>query len=245
MFYHFNNNILKDSTFKIEDRVSKMNSEKKKDSNNYDTIAWLRVEGTNIDYPIVYDKSNTYKNPIEKTAFGWLNSDNEKYKNNLTIDGHNLFNLGVPKIHSDKFYRFEELMAYSYYDFAKENQFIQLTMGGKEYLYQIFAVGFLYDIDFRLLPGNNVDKKEQQQHINFLKEKSIYKYDIDVDSNDNILNVATCTRMFGQDMQTNFVLSAKLVKDKKNTIKPIHKTKKYDKIELILKGSENDNEESM
>ena len=33
------------------------------------------------------------------------------------------------------------------YDFAKENQFIQLTMDGKNYLYQVFAVTFLYNLD--------------------------------------------------------------------------------------------------
>ena len=230
----------KNTDFKIENRVNDIKKEKKNDQYEYETVAWLRVQGTNIDYPIIIDKSGKYDNPVERKAYGWLNSQDGTYKNNLTIDGHNIFNLGVPKKQSDTFFRFEELMAYAYYDFAKENQFIQLTMDNKNYLYQVFAVTLIYDLDLDLLPAVNVDKTVQQEQIDFFKKHSIYDYDIEVKSSDNILNVATCTRILGKTNPTNFVLSAKLVKNKNISLNSMKKTKKYDKIELTLKGSEND-----
>lgn len=228
----------RDNKFKIEDRTQEIKKEMKKDNDTYETIAWVRVEGTNIDYPVIIDTTQKYKNPVEKEAYGWLNSNTKKYTNNLTVDGHNIFNLGVPKKSAKNFVRFEELMSFVYYDFAKDNQFIQLTMNGKNYLYQVFSVSFMYDLDFSFLPSDKVNKKEQQENIEFLKEQSIYKYNIDVNSDDNILNVATCTRLFGKDGRTNFVISAKLVDDKVLKLNKVKKTKKYKKVDKKMKGSE-------
>lgn len=228
----------RDNKFKIEDRTQEIKNEQKKDNGTYETIAWVRVEGTNIDYPVIIDITEKYTNPVEKEAYGWLNSDTKKYTNNLTVDGHNIFNLGVPKKSAKNFVRFEELMSFVYYDFAKENQFIQLTMDGNNYLYQIFAVSFMYDLDFSLLPAEKVNKKEQQETIDFIKKQSIYKYNIEVSSNDKILNVATCTRLFGKNNRTNFVVSAKLVDNKVLKLNSVKKTKKYKKVDKKMKGSE-------
>ena len=228
----------RDNKFKIEDRTQEIKNDQKKDNGTYETIAWVRVEGTNIDYPVIIDITEKYTNPVEKEAYGWLNSDTKKYTNNLTVDGHNIFNLGVPKKSAKNFVRFEELMSFVYYDFAKENQFIQLTMDGNNYLYQIFAVSFMYDLDFSLLPAEKVNKKEQQETIDFIKKQSIYKYNIEVSSNDKILNVATCTRLFGKNNRTNFVVSAKLVDNKVLKLNSVKKTKKYKKVDKKMKGSE-------
>jgi len=234
----------RDTKFKIENRNIEIKKEQKKDNGTYETIAWIRVEGTNIDYPIIIDTTGEYTNPVEKDAYGWLNSYTKEYTNNLTVDGHNIFNLGVPKKSAKNFTRFEELMSFVYYDFAKENQFIQLTMNGKNYLYQIFAVSFMYDLDFGYLPTEKVNKKEQQEKIDFVTKQSIYKYKIKVDSNDNILNVATCTRLFGKNERTNFVVSAKLVNDKVLKLNKVKKTKKYKKVDKKMKGSENNDKDN-
>lgn len=231
----------RDTKFKVESRIQQVTKESKKDNGTYETIAWVRVEGTNIDYPIIIDTTGEYKNPVEKDAYGWLNSYTKKYTNNLTVDGHNIFNLGVPKKSAKNFTRFEELMSFVYYDFAKENQFIQLTMNGKDYLYQVFAVSFMYDLDFSFLPADKVTKKEQQETIDFIQSRSIYKYNIKVNSDDNILNVATCTRLFGKNGRTNFVVSAKLVdKEKVLRLNKVKKTKEYKKVDKKMKGSELD-----
>ena len=118
-------------------------------------------------------------------------------------------------------------------------------MNNKNYLYQVFAVNFMYDLDFSLLPANEISKKEQKKTIDFVKKHSIYKYNIDVNSNDKILNVATCTRLFGKDDKTNFVLSAKLVESKKLKLNRVSKTKEYQKVDKKMKGREkNDKEET-
>ena len=41
----------------IESRVDKVSEYAKKDSDDYTTIGWLRVQGTNIDYPVIYAPS--------------------------------------------------------------------------------------------------------------------------------------------------------------------------------------------
>ena len=231
------------SSFEIIDRTNSLKKEQKLDEYDYKTVGWIRVQGTNIDYPIIIDKTGNYTNPVTKKAYGWMNSKDEKYKNNLTIDGHNMFNLGIPKKTDPSFKRFEELMAYTYYDFAKENQFIQLTLNGKNYLYQVFAVSYMYNMDFDTLPYSNVNEKEQKRIIDFIKKVSIYDYNIKVNSKDKILNVATCTRLFGQDGKTNFVVSAKLVNKNEKKLNIVKKNNRYDIIDNKMKGSEKNEEE--
>jgi len=230
--------------FEIKNRSEQIKESKKTDTDEYETIAWVRVEGTNIDYPVIIDETGNYLNPVNKPAYGWLNSYTKTYKNNLTIDGHNVMNLGVPKKTSKTFSRFEELMAFAYYDFAKENQFIQLTMDGKNYLYQVFAVTFLYNLDFHNLPSETADEEEQQYSIDFLKQQSIYDYKIDVNTSDYILNVATCTRLFGKKDRTNFVVSAKRIDNKDIKYNKVRKTKGYNRVDKKLKGSEKNESEN-
>ena len=44
----------KSKEFKVELRADQINIYKEK-MKNYDVIGWLRVQGTNIDYPIIHD----------------------------------------------------------------------------------------------------------------------------------------------------------------------------------------------
>ena len=64
--------------YSIDSRVDKIKEEKKKDNSiYYKTIGWLRVQGTNIDTPIIgYDddkieKDNKYDSTVDKKNDLW------------------------------------------------------------------------------------------------------------------------------------------------------------------------------
>jgi len=233
------------STFRIEDRLKEIGESQKKDTNTVKTVGWIRVEGTNIDHPVLAAREGIYNQDIKQPTYSWMNTKKAGYTNNMTVVGHNYLNVSAhPKKTSKDYERFESLMAFVYPDFAEENQFIQLTYNNKNYLYQIFAVSFMFSSDFFTLPLEQVDKETQQEFIDFVNSRTIYKYNVKVDSSDNILNVSTCTRMFGDSGRTNFVVSAKLVPNNKRTKNKITKTDLYDEVDKkMMGGEENEIEE--
>ena len=229
--------------YKIESRVEKIkNTEVIKDS-KFKTVAWLRVQGTNIDYPIIYCEDEEEDFPVQLESYAWLESAIPKFTDNIEIVGHNIFNLSShPKRHSKNFKRFEELMNFQYYDFAKENQYIQLTIEGKDYLYKIFAVSFVGASDSTFLPKyTKISDIEFKRMQNILKKSNIYEYDIDVNENDKFISLSTCTRAFVNDKETTYYVHGRLLREgEKATKYGVKKSKKYKEIEKMLEENSNE-----
>jgi sortase B len=232
--------------YSVESRVSELNKNiKENTSEDYDTFAWLKVQGTNIDYPIIIGHDETFEYPVDYESYGWSLGNDQKFHNVINIMGHNIFNLSsYPKAKSSTFYRFEELMGFVYYDVAKENKYIQLTIDGEDYVYKIFAVDFINSIDIMDLPQGDYSKKRLKQYLIMLKSNSLYDYDVSVDENDKIISVMTCTRFYGTDKYVDFVVAGRLVgKHERLNNYNVSKNSNYKEVEKILKGADNDDED--
>lgn len=224
--------------YKIETRVSKVSNMKKEQKEPI--VGWIRVQGTNIDYPVIYNSNNVDIEQVQYD-FGWVNNGAKTLGNREIIFGHNILNVSThPIIGSPAHSRFEQLMGFVYYDFAKENQYIQYTFQGKEYLYKIFAVSFTKSNNIDGI-NKNYTKKELNSYIKEAKQESFYDYSIDVDSNDDILTLITCTRFYGMDANVVFKVDARRVR-KKELISQyqVAESTKYDKIKEEMKGETED-----
>lgn len=230
--------------YKIDSRVSAVAKEKKKDKQDagYETIAWLTVQGTNIDAPIVNYQKPTGLDSVDKSNYLWNNNPNEEFFNQVSISGHNLLNLSAnPEIGLDYFSRFDDLMGFVYEEFAQDNQYIQYTIDGKDYIYKIFGVFFEKSYNLDLTSSDNYSKKELETYINKVKESSFYDYDIQVDANDSVITLTTCTRMFGTGDSRNLVVAGRLLRDNEKTNNYGVKTnEKYEEIKKVMKGDEQD-----
>ena len=237
--------VYNENYYDIRDRSDKIKENKKTDASDYNTIGWVQVQGTNIDMPVLRAVGEGFTNPVEKEGYGWVESDDSNYHNVINVLGHNIFNLSSkPKLSSDTFKRFEELMGFVYYDFAKDNEYIQLTMDGKEYVYKIFATSFVNASEAVVFPNGEYTKEEKKKYLKMMKENSIYDYDVDVSEEDDFASVSTCTRMLGTDVYVNFFVVGRLMrKDEKYDNYIVKKNDNYKKIDKILKGDD-DNEES-
>lgn len=226
---------------KFESHVSDIeNAKKKYNTSDYKVSGWLEVENTNINLPIFRAIHKSFEYPITMEKYGWTLNVDDKYYDFMTVFGHNLMNLGVPKKEDSSFKRFEELMAYSYDDFADSHKYFQYTVDGKEYIYKIFSVSYFYSstiYKFPLHPGTaSLSKKET---LKLLNKNSIYKYDVDVDDSDGLLLITTCTRMFGSDESYVIVVSGRLLRENENANNyKMEKAKNYNKIKKILKGDD-------
>lgn len=227
------------STFKTVDRVKNIKKEKKKekDANGYATIGWLRVQGTNIDTPIIRYDSVESMDKVNKDDYLWNEYPEEKIQKRVNIQGHNVLNLSTkPEVGLDYFTRFEDLMSFVYLDFAKENQYIQYTVDGKNYLYQIFAVYFdeIYNLDLY-----NPDEYKDEEVADFIQrslDKSLYKYDVEVNKNEKVISLITCTRMYGNDKKQFLVVGKMIDNNSKTTNYGVKESSNYKEIKNLMKG---------
>ena len=233
--------------YQIEDRKQEFEKAKKEYNNdNTKTVGWLRVQGTNIDTPIVSLEDYNDLATISSITNNYLINNNKKelLLNKVDILGHNILNLSAnPKINSSNFTKFEGLMAFIYPNFVKDNKYIQYRVNGKDYLYKIYAVRIQDSYKgIETINLTNYTKKETKEYINKVKEQSIYKFDVNLRDDDNLISLITCTRFFGPEKEAAFVVDARMLREKEKARNySVKTTDNYEKIKKYMeKGDEID-----
>ncbi|RPF43245.1 SrtB family sortase [Hydrogenoanaerobacterium saccharovorans] len=192
---------------------------------NSDTKGWLKIPGTNINYPVVqgpytnyYTEKGMDKN-YSKQGVIWadsscsMNGGSSTLSPNTVIYGHNWTNYGeVPRIGSPSDTHFAQLTAFQHLSFAKSHPYLWFSTGSEEMAWQIFAA-FYTDIDF-----NYISSAGGQWIIDGAKARSEHIYDVPVSSGDKIITLSTCTRRFGPSNRQRFVVMAKLVSNPSSSV---------------------------
>ena len=223
--------------YSIEPRADKI-TELDNNSTSLIILGWLRVEGTDIDYPIVYKNLYSDNDNVDYLWSLSLASDLRDLRNRMVIYGHNLRNVSSkPILNDSSLVRFEQLMYFTDYNFAKENQFIQLTIDGKDELYKIYGAAF---VSATMDSGEYTETKEEtDKYIKDALQKSIYNYHTDVNADDKIISLITCTRFFGiQSDVSQFRIDARKVRENEKAINSrVTKSSNYGIIEKIIGGN--------
>ena len=175
---------------------------------NSDVVAYIKVNGTNIDYVVVKGKDNSYylKHNFNKkyNIAGWIFADYhnkfDENDKNIVIFGHSIKDgsmFGTLKNVLDK--RWQE---------NKNNLEIILVTEKGQYKYQVFST---YSIDPEDYYINTIfdNDNEYSKFINIIKSRSNYNYNAQVDSNDKILTLSSCNG----DGKKRVVLHAKLIEN--------------------------------
>lgn len=227
------------NSYHIKSRINNISLEQEKDDENIKTVAWIRVQGTNIDYPVIYAPNYDFSDKVDD--FAWTEVNYTGLNNIVFVSGHNIKNLSRnPVIGDEKHSRFEQLMAYTYYDFVKKNQFIQYTVGGKDYLYKVYSVSYedAYNLDH--YNAKPYDKDRMDKYIKDTRLKSIFDFDVDVKNTDKIISLDTCTRMYGNTSRFHFRVNGRLLrKGEMAKLSKVVPSTKYEEIEKIMKGDNN------
>ena len=194
-----------------------------KTTNNDDTIGWIRIPNTNVDYPVVYKagvenyayyESKGYDKQYSKDGVIWADYECTfpELSQNTTLYGHNWHNIYTPRTQANmqaNDLMFSLVMSYNYTDFAQENPFIYFSTTEQDYVFQVFA-SYYTDLNF----GYNYAQMSQedfQKVIAEAKAKSLSNYNVPVTSEDKIVTLSTCTRVHGNTNNQRFVVMAKLV----------------------------------
>lgn len=171
---------------------------------NRDFKFWLSVKNTNINYPVVQSKDNSYyldkdfykKDSISGTLF--MDYRNKSLEDqNVIIYGHNMKNKTM----------FNNLNNFKDETFFKENNQIKIIINGKEFLYDVFSA-YIVESDYDYLKTSFNSESDSQNYIKDITSKSLHKSPIKVNVNDKIVTLSTCTYEFDD---ARMVIHGKLV----------------------------------
>ena len=147
---------------------------------NQDTVAWIEVEKTNINYPVVQTKNNSYylihSFDKSKNGNGWIflnNANNADFSDQNTI----IF------AHSSLFRPLWSLYKGKYGNNIK----ITIYQRNQVLTYKVFAV-------YLIEPNNTkiIDRKLDNNVLKQAKESSKVNFNVDANENDSILTLSTC-----------------------------------------------------
>ena len=203
-------------------------------------VAWIRVQGTNIDYPVIYSDGTVNIQEIIED-FTWVLNDIEEVKNKIFVLGHNIRNVSRNPIITDKNHtRFEQLPSFMYLDFIEDNKYVQFTINGKDYLYKIFSVSIVKDSELSY-QTTSLEKEDLKEYIDKSLKESYYDFDIDIDENDNIITLATCTRFYGYSPRYTYKIDARMVRDNEKIKNyKVEENNNYKEIQKTMKGGVED-----
>lgn len=155
---------------------------------NSDAIAWIKVNGTDIDFPVVKGTDNSYylthNFDKEKNKAGWIFAD---YRNkfdgtdkNIIIYGHNMKN-------GSMFASLKDVIKEEWYN-NENNKYIALITENENCKYQVFSV-YQIETEEYYLQTNISNFKEFVEKI---KGRSKKKFNVDIKETDSILTLSTC-----------------------------------------------------
>lgn len=173
---------------------------------NPDYKFWLKVDNTNINYPVVQCDNNSfylnhdfYKQNSGSGAIFMDYRDNQESQNTI-LYGHNMRNKTM----------FNNLLKFKDETFFNQNNKIRVIKDNHEYIYEVFSAYTTEGKDDYLIT-NFSSEKEYLEYINTIKDKSLFKTNIDISSIDKIITLSTCSYEF-DDART--VVHGKLISDK-------------------------------
>ena len=163
---------------------------------NPDFIAWLRIPGTNVDYPVVqtddpdYYLNHTFsgKQSVVGTLFSLADADYKAPGRNITVYGHHLRSSGEKM--------FTSLVRYKNPDFYEDNKTVVLDSLYRHSEYTIFAVVNMKVGDWE--PSRTVFSGDAafMAFVNRAKSESLYDTGVEVGADDHILTLITCDRSY-------------------------------------------------
>ncbi len=164
---------------------------------NDDFIAWIRIPGTNVDYPVVWtDDAEHYlhhtftgKQGAAGTLFSLMKTDYSIPSRNIAIYGHHLKSSGEKM--------FTSLMRYKDADFYAGHETVLLDTLYESGSYRIFAVLNFHSGEWDASQADFESDAAFLEFIRYARRNALYDTGVTVGAEDSILTLITCDRSYG------------------------------------------------
>ena len=177
---------------------------------NKDTIGWLIVNNTNVDYPVVQTTDNdyylTHAFDNSKNKAGWVYAD---FRNSFDEFDKNTIIYAHGRKDKVMFGSLTNTLEKNWYT-NSDNQLIQFSTLKYDTMWQIFSIYKIESESYYISTEFESDES-YKEFIDTMISRSIYNFNIDVNTNDKILTLSTCYNDYG----LRLVVQAKLVKSQK------------------------------
>jgi sortase B len=160
---------------------------------NRDYVAWIRLPGTIIDYPVMQGSDNDYylerlpnrrANAAGSIFMDFRNSPDFTDKNTV-IYGHYMRSGDM----------FTALRNYREARFARQNPYVYIYTPEKDYVIELIA-GYLLDSAKEVPLMSFRDDDSFLQYVENIKNRSLFRSYAHVDADDRLVTLATCAYDF-------------------------------------------------
>jgi len=176
---------------------------------NNDTVGWLQLNGTNINYPFVQTKDNDYylNHSFDKSGNGngWVFLD---YRNNVSEMDRNTIIYAHGGNDATMFGGLKNILKSTWVK-DSDNFVVKLSTEEKNTLWQVFSIYRIPTTSDYIQVNFNSDESFKDWAL-MLKDRSDYDFKTNVSQNDKILTLSTCYNDYDK-----VVLHAKLIKEEK------------------------------
>ena len=174
---------------------------------NKDTVAFIHMENTNINYPVVKTSDNKYylNHAFDKSrnSAGWVFMD---YRNNLEGLSDNTVIYGHGRLDKTVFGSLKNTLTKSWQS-NKDNYVIWLSTPKENMLFQIFSIYTIQSESYYITTSFDTTESKKNWIDEMQKRNTSLAY-APVSVNDNILTLSTCQNNEGG----RIVVQAKLIK---------------------------------
>jgi sortase B len=175
---------------------------------NNDMVGWLKVDGTDIDYPVMYTNTgndfymhHNFEKEKQYSGLPFLDYECDMVRStNLIIYGHNMKDGTM----------FSALLKYDDKAFFEQYGDIQFDTLYEQGKYRVIGAFYAkHDSDFRYYEFTNAaDEEEFEEYIENVKDNSLYDTGESVRYGDKLLTLSTCSYNTNDE---RFVVVAKRV----------------------------------
>ncbi len=174
---------------------------------NSDTIGWIKVNGTNINYPVVQTNNNdyylTHAYDKSKNKAGWVFAD---YRNNFNNLDKNTIIYAHGRVDGTMFGSLKKTLNNTWYK-NKNNHVVKFSTKNENTLWQVFSVYTIKAESYYITTQFN-SSESFNEFVNTLKKRSKILFDTEVSGSDKIITLSTCKDSKGN----RIVMHAKLIK---------------------------------
>ncbi len=158
---------------------------------NKDTVAWVYIASTNINFPVVQAKDNNYylkKNfKKEYNSAGWIFAD---YRNNFDELDQNTIVYGHNRRNGTMFSNLKKFLDQSFAQ-KPSSLYFSFNTPKQRYVAKIYSVYKIASTKLTLT-NNFEDAENYQKFIDEVKGRSLYEYTTEVFTSDKTLTLCTC-----------------------------------------------------
>lgn len=194
-----NNKVIQNISNKVTIDETKEDTDKEKytvdfanlKSENPDTVGWIKVNGVNIEYPVVKSSDNNYylTHSFDKSEnmAGWIFAD---YRDKIDGSDKNIIIYGHNRKDGSMFGTMKKILSPEWYN-NENNRKVVFCTENENSIYEVFSVYRVEREDYYIQTAF-ADNDSYKKFLDTIKKRSVKDFGQDVTENDKILTLSTC-----------------------------------------------------